>query len=505
MIGNGNMKEKLKKLFFNSNMWMAALAVLLLIVMVFPLGYIAQYIWPSEDDFGLCLWCKHVWEDTGNIWLVIKRAVEYALYYWKEYQGTFSALFLMALQPGIWGDQFYWTGVMLLLVSLVGSTFTLTWVLMVKQAKAPKSIWLILTSLTMFAWLMEVMYMSEVFYWWTGASLYTGFHAWVMWMTALVACIYTDYEAWSPGKRKWLYLMCVVAFFLGGGNFLSALLQVLVLGGYLAAAVMTKRKNKAILAAYFVSALGALLCSVLAPGNSLRIESVVETRISVFEAVWISIRDGLYDIYAWTHLPQVLLFIFIAPFVWTLARSCRLSFRLPLLATILSGGLFLAQYMPCSYSLGGHEPGRIVNVYYWNFYWLILFNLFYWVGWIDRKARERGGKRLEKLAGKQNRWQPFYILAAGLLLVMSVGVTGARESNLGRVYAELLKGRYKMVDEFMKERVAYFELHQGEDVTVEGLPYKSAITYFADLFPDKDHVVNQAVAEYYGVKSVTLE
>lgn len=498
------MREKIKRLFFSSDRWMAVLAVLLLAVLVFPLAYIAQYVWPSNDDFEMSLWCRLAWKETGNVWRVICRAGDYAAYYWGEYQGTFSALFLMALQPGIWGDEFYGTGVLLLIISLLGSTFTLTWVLMVRQGKAPRSVWLILTSLILFFWLMKVMYMPEVFYWWTGASLYTGFHSWVMWMTALTACVYTDYETWRPGKRRWLYLMCAAAVFLGGGNFLSALLQVLVLGGYLVAAVMAGRKNKAILSAFFVSALGALLCSVLAPGNSMRIDSAVDTRISVFEAVWISIRDGLGDIYAWTHLEQVLLFVFLMPFVWRLVRSCSLSFRLPLAATILSGGLYLAQYMPCSYSFGGYEPGRIVNIYYWNYYWLMLFNCFYWTGWIDRKVRERREQKLVRLAERQKRWQPFFILGAGLMLAVIIGADGARSSNLGRVYADLLKGRYKMVDEFMKERTACFEEHQGEAVTVEGLPYKSSITYFSDLFPDKDHQVNRFMAEYYGVESITL-
>jgi hypothetical protein len=60
------------------------------------------------------------------------------------------------------------------------------------------------------------------------------------------------------------------------------------------------------------------------------------------------------------------------------------------------------------------------------------------------------------------------------------------------------------MDEFIEERVAYFEEHQGEDVVVEKVPYESVITYFSDLFPDKDHLVNTTMAEYYGVKSISI-
>lgn len=497
--------KKAKKLIFNSNVWMAVISVFFLAAMFLPLVYIAQYIWPCSDDFEMSLWSKMAFDATGSVFQTVIKALEYALDYWKKYEGTFSSLFLMALQPGIWGDQYYGIGVAVLVVGLVLCTFTLTYVLIVKCARAPKSIWLILTAVPMMAWFMWIVSTEEAFFWWTGASNYVGFHSWVMLMIAVVIGIYRDYDSYSGLKRKLLYLLCFGCFFLGGGNYLSALLLVLVLLGVLAAAIYGRRANRCILACLFVSAMTALLLSVFAPGNSFHMIRDVETDISVLDAICISIRDGIYDIYAWTHIPQFLLFAMVIPFVWTLARGSGCKFRLPLVATILSGGLFLAEYAPISYSYGGFEPGRIINLYYWNYYWLVMFNLFYWIGWIDRKVKERKGKVREYLVQKQNCWQAFYVLVAAVLFVSCLGIRGLRETNPGWVYAELIKGRYRMTDEFMADRIAYFEQHQGEDVVVEEIPYKSVITYFDDLFPDTDHLVNRTMAEYYGVKSITLK
>ncbi len=499
------MKNK-KRIKADSNIWMAVCSVGVLAVTVLPFIYIARYIWPSSDDFEMSLWCKEALDATGNIWQVLKRAVDYAVYKWEVWEGTYSSIFLMALQPGIWGDEYYAIGVIFLIVSLVAAAFTLTYVLMVKQAKAPKSVWLILTSLPIWGWFLWAMYTEEAFFWWTGASNYTGFYSWVMLIIALAACLYTDWEDYGRGKKSLLYLVCVICFLLGGGNYLAGLLQVLTLGGYFAAAVITRKKNKLILGAYTISAAGGLLLSVMAPGNFTHMShDGIRADISVAEAVLIAFRDGFYNIYVWTHVQQVLLFLMLLPFVWTLAKGSGCKFRFPLLATILSGGLFLAEYMPTSYAYGGYEPGRIINLYYWNYYWLILFNLFYWVGWIDRKLRKRCGVQMEKLAKGQNIWQMVYVSAAAVLFLASMGIRGVRETNLGWVYAELLTGKYRMVDEAMAERIAYFEQHQGEDVTVEGIPYKSVITYFGDLFPDTDHLVNRTMAEYYGVKSITLK
>ncbi len=490
----------------DSNFWTAFCALAMLAVTVLPFLLIAGYVWPCSDDFEMGLLCKKTLEETGNFWQVIKSAGEYAAEQWQTWQGTFFSLFLMALQPGIWGDEYYVIGVVLVILSLIVSTFTLTYVLMVKQAKASKALWLILTSMVMWGWLLRVMYTEEAFYWWTGASHYTGFHSWVMLMIALTACIYTDWGAYGSLKKVILYLGCIPCFLLGGGNYVSALLQVMVLAGYFAAAIITKKRNRAILCAYTAAAVGGLLLSVLAPGNFTHMNyDGLRADISVAEAIFIAIRDGLYHIYAWTHVQQVLLFLLLAPFVWTMARRSGCKFRVPLVVMILSGGLYLAEYMPTSYSYGGYEPGRITNLYYWNYHWLILFNLYYWIGWIDRKLRARRGEWLEKLAKRQNFWQGFYVLAALILFFGTMGIHGLRETNLGWVYAELFTGKYAMVDQFMQERVAYFEQHQGEDVAVENIPYKSVITYFGDLFPDADHLVNRTMAEYYGVKSITLK
>lgn len=499
------MKEKMIKLWQSSNIWMAVGSVLLLMSMVVPLVYIAQYIWPSSDDFEMSLWCKQMLDAGGSVWQVIGRAVDYAVYKWKVWQGAFASIFVMALQPGLWGDQYYSVGVAAMIVGLVAAAFLLTYVLMVKQAKAPKSVWLILTALPMWAWFFRVMYTEEAFYWYTGASYYTGFHSWVMLMLALSAYLYMNWDKCGKVKKKLLYLLCFVCFFLGGGNYPSALLQVLVLAGYFMAAVCTRKRSRTILGAYTLSALGGLLLSALAPGNVNHMNNDFQADISAVEAIFIAIRDGLKDIRIWTNPSVIMLFVFLLPFVWTLARSCPCSFRFPLLATVLSGGLFLAEYSPCSYTFGGFPPGRMINLFYWNYYWLLLFNMFYWAGWLDRKAGKKWRSKIDKAAAGQKRWQPLYILLAGIVWLLAVKNCGIENSNFYWLYKEMKNGVYQHVDQFMEERIAYFNEHKGEAVEIEGIPYKSEITFFEDIYPQSNHLVNFNMAEYYGLESITMK
>lgn len=487
------MKSKLIKLWNSSTIITAIGCLFLLAITMIPMIYISQYVWPCADDFEMGLGTKAALEQTGSLWEVLKEAARFAGYKYENWQGTFSAIFLMALQPGIWGDEYYGIGAVIVIVCLLVSVFVLTYVLMRKLAKCTRSVWLILCTLPLWAWLMRVMYTEEAFYWWNGAFYYVGFHSCAMLMTAAALCVWNGWEKYGKLKKAvCLILGGMFCFLLGGGNYVTALMLVLVLGGMALAAALKRKKSKAVLGVYFSCTLAALLVSVAAPGNTAHMNANFQNDISAFEAIGIAIKDGLSNVKDWTNVFVVALYVFLLPFIWQLARGCSLSFRLPVVATILSGGLYLAGYAPISYTFGGYAPGRIVNLYYWNYYWLLLFNIFYWIGWIDTKIRVR-----------QTSLQHIYLCITGVFFLLSIHSTGIENTNLYMMLKDLNGGVFQMADTFQQDRKEYFEAHQGEDVVVERLPYRSEITFFVDLV-SKDHIFNTTMAEYYGVKSISV-
>ena len=481
------------------------LCVAALLLIVIPMTYISKYIWPCSDDFELSLWTKEAFVTTGSLWQVMKRAWDFVVYKYFNWQGAYSSILLMALQPGVWGDEHYWMGVVLIMLSLLIGIYWLSYVLMVKHGKAPKSVWLTITSLVTFAWFLRVMYTEEAFYWWTGASYYTGFYAWGMMIVAAMCTFYTDWSRYGKVRKSFFYIIGVLAcLFVGGGNFPTTMLLLLIAMGLTVFAYIYKKPSFKILLTCVVSTLSALLISVLAPGSTNHMNNDFEADVSAIEAIFISIRDGLNYIASWTNISVIMLYVFLLPFIWQLVRRCGWKFKWPVLVTILSGGLYLAEYAPVSYAFGGFAPGRMINLYYINYFWLMLFNVFYWLGWIDRRLRVKFTDKMNRLEEGRFKWQPIYVCVAGVLFLLSVVRIGITNTNLYWVYLELHNGYYQQVDEFLEDRVAYFEEHQGEDVVVNPVPYQSVITYFGDLFPDKDHLVNTTMAEYYGVKSIDI-
>lgn len=500
------MKQKITGLWQKSNVWTAVLCIAALALVAAPLVYISRYVWPCNDDLLLSVWTKEAWLETGNVFYVLKRAWDFVVYKYMGWQGAYSSILLMALQPDIWGLGFYRAGTVFIFVSLFVGIYWLSYVLMVKHGKAPKSVWLAITSLVTFAWFLRVMYTEEAFYWWTGASYYTGFYSWAMMILAAMCTFYTDWEKYGPKRKCFFYIIGILACaFVGGGNYPTCLMFILIGIGLAVAAYIYKKPAFGIITTYTATVLAGLLVSALAPGNQTHMTNDFDVDISVFEAIFISIRDGLEYIASWTNISVVMLYVFLIPFIWQLARSCGWKFKWPVVVTILSGGLYLAEYAPVSYTFGGYAPGRMINLYYINFYWLILFNAFYWIGWIDRVVRTRKAEQIEKLAKSRHRWQPIYVCVAGVLFLLSTVHVGVTNTNLYWVYLELHHGYYQQVDAFMHERVEYFEQHQGEEVAIEAVPYQSVITYFSDVYPEKDNMFNEGMAEYYGLKSVELK
>lgn len=494
------MKQRFSKIWENSNIWTAALCVAALLFTVIPMMYITRYVWPCADDYVFSRGPHGALMETGNFWGAIKSAWDCVAWNYAEWQGTYSAIFLMALQPGIWGEQYYALGLLFIFVSLYAGVFCLSYIIMVKHGKAPKSVWLTITSLLMFAWLLRVMYPSEAFYWWNGASYYIGYHSWAMLIIAALLCFYCDWHRYGKGRKSFFYITGVlIGLFMGGGNYPTALMLILIMGGLAVSSYIYHKPALRIIIIYALSTLAGLLISVLAPGNTRHMNHDFEHNVSATEAIFISIKDGLRYISDWTNISVVMLFVFLLPFIWQLVKSSGWKFKYPILATILSGGLYLAGFAPVSYAFGGYAPGRMINLYYLNYYFLLLFNVIYWVGWIYNKIEAKN------ICINRRKWQPVYVCIAGVLFLLSVAKTGITNTNLYWVYLELYNGYYTEVDQFMAERIAYFEEHPDEDIIVEPVPYKSVLTYFGDVFPDKEHVANVGVAEYYGLKSISLQ
>ena len=85
----------------------AVFLVSLFIAGLIPIALISRYDYPCADDFGFSAYSHIAWQEDHSIPAVLGGAVRTVAERWYGWQGTFSSIFVMALQPGIWGELFY--------------------------------------------------------------------------------------------------------------------------------------------------------------------------------------------------------------------------------------------------------------------------------------------------------------------------------------------------------------------------------------------------------------
>ena len=84
-------------------------AIAVLIVSIIPMLWISQYLHPFADDYVFGAEVYKIWNETHSFPACVQTAWNVAMTMYHTWQGTYSACFLMALQPGVFGQ--YWLDV----------------------------------------------------------------------------------------------------------------------------------------------------------------------------------------------------------------------------------------------------------------------------------------------------------------------------------------------------------------------------------------------------------
>ena len=211
------MQEKLQK----QEKTLGLIVLFVMLAALVPLYMVADYAHPSVDDYSYGKLTAEAWEQTGSLGSVLATAWERTAYTYETHQGTFVSVFLMRLQPGIFGEDYYFLTTVFLL-----STFLICSILLyyaffkrIFQADRVKS-WLIAGVLSFGA--MEFTHVaSDSFYWYNGGVTYTFFYSMEALLFALLIFMYT---AKKKVVKCLLGVICMLlAVIACGGNYVTSL------------------------------------------------------------------------------------------------------------------------------------------------------------------------------------------------------------------------------------------------------------------------------------------
>ena len=481
---------------------LCGLFVIVFVLQLLPLLLIAPYDAPCADDFGYSYAARHALRSGGNLGDVLRIACETVSDTYVTWQGTYSGLFLMVLQPAIWGEAWYALTPILILTSLIGSVLFLCRALFKGWFRATNAEWLMIGLGWLTLFLQFIPSPVQGIYWYNGAMYYVLFFSFTL---TLAGCALTLVKTQSKrGVAVRIVLGCVLAAVIGGGNYVTALMSALLL--FLATLWLGFRKDsrwRRLLPILLVLAAGFAV-SALAPGNALRQNRVFPEHSTAPQAVLDSLACVMEYAGQWLTAPVLLLYAFLCPVLFSVAKRAPFSFRHPWLAPILGSGLAAAAFCPPLYALGGLGGfERVTNVIYAYFLFVPLFTLFCFCGYLSKKLpvkAERSGMPVYSL-------RQYALLT--MLFVFSCGVLYL--SNFSKFMPTSLSAALSLLDGSAKQYRAEYDARLTvlndisiQRVVLEPFSVKPRVLYFDDGKEDDMYFQNRDMRNYFQKESIVV-
>lgn len=478
---------------------LAVAAVVLLICLCAPLLAVAKYNYPQGDDLGNSAGVRHLVEGGAGLWAILREAAFNASNAWKTWQGSFTACFLMALQPGVFGEGYYQIGTWILLGSLLAAELFLC--RRIFWRSAGKSGCVALWALTAAVQVMFVPYPNETFYWFCGAVYYTFFYSLSLCLCAEALFLLRE----GISARQ----MCVhgalavfLAFAVGGGNLATGLgtavfLAVLVIWGGL------YRKRQVLLICPVLAVyLGSYALNVFAPGNAVR-QAASSMRLPPPYAVWLALYHSFRNCREWLlDVRVILILLVLIPILWKLTGTMKCRFRMPALFTLVAFGVYASQMAPISYVNGSYGPIRMVDIFWYGSILLFVIVEAYWLGWL--RTRE---KIVDRLAGVRRFCRThFGVLQLGLLILWGAAVLGGNRMECSSyiAYRALNNGYAQAFAAEQEERLAILRDDSLDEVWLKRIENRAEPLFYCDISAEGGYF-NIAMADYYGKSGVNLK
>lgn len=515
----GETKEKVR-----SGYRTAYYITLFIVILSFvPLLFVSKYNHMSADDYSYGLNTHKVWQETGSVTATVKAAADTVSSYYKSWQGTFTSIFFMALQPGIFGEQYYPIGAVMLICLFAVSFYFSVHSMLTRLLHADKYQAGILTLVMLFVCTQWMQAPVQAFYFYNAGVHYILMFSVMLLGIALQLVLAT-------GARRWMastVAATLAAFLVGGGNYVTAFFYMLVTGTILFFSMISfvrnqkasgnvgvtetmrqgsrkKKKQVCLQCIPFLAFLISFAISALAPGNTVRGDKFEE--VTPLHTIGLSFQSSIQWCNVWTTLSIVCVFIFLLPLVFRLVQDADFSFPLPGLAVVYAYCLFAAMYAPTCYIFGSSGPGRCKNIYRMVYYLMLLFDMIYVAGYINYRLRFSGSadviKKVEDYFTK-HIWKPFATTIAAFLFLIVLTDDWSSYASLSAIQSVMTK-EAQLYHVQSLEREQLLKTTKAECVEVPDTSTKPNLLFFDDITTDSSDWRNLYMAKWYEKKEVIL-
>ncbi|MEY8521397.1 DUF6056 family protein [Lachnospiraceae bacterium 38-10] len=468
--------------------------LIFLVMALIPLFVIAHFNYPCSDDFAFADALYRGISSGSSCKVVVQGAWEEFVQFYTGWQGRYFDNILSNFGFGIAVPQYYFSGAYLVLILFLTASSIFVRRITYRVCKWDSDGSWIFTMLVIAMQVLYVPYPSEGFYWYVGATMYTIAYSLLLLLGIALICFYSCER--SGGRFLPGTVATFLTFMIGGSNYATGLLTAELL--VLAFLWMLMRKKKCLFLG--IVSVEYLICFVyfnaLAPSNAGRMGAVES--LGVIGSILASLKQGAVFLKEWFRLP--VLFFLVAVLVLGAYQVSRMdfSFRLPCLVTVISFGLFCSMMTPPFFAGATWGPGRLINLIYFSYYFLLAGNLLYWTGWASHKY-----EKFCSFTQKEIKVLPV-VLCFLVSLVICLKIYGLQSTNSSSALLSLAKGEAAL---YLGENEARWEIYEDDAVKnaeVEDFSVKPYVLYHDDITEDETDWRNSAVANFFGKDSVRL-
>ncbi|MCR4926907.1 MAG: DUF6056 family protein [Lachnospiraceae bacterium] len=490
------------------------LLITVFVLALIPLYIIGFYDHPSVDDYFYGMETSAAWRETHSASAVFDAAFRETITTYNEWQGTYAAIFLMRLQPSVWGEKYYVIAPFFLITTFTIAMLIFFYVLLTRWFKAEGRPALAISLCITFCAMQFTHMPADSFYWYNGSIYYTFFFSLMLAMYTLITLsIHSEKMA---VRIISVFFAALIGVVIGGGNFVTALFSTFTLFLFFLYYIYKKNVRVAVSLGFILLLAGASFAfSIFAPGNAVR-QASVGGSTGVFKALVYSIAYGGYNIASATTVPVFILWILLMPVFYRIASRISFSFKRPLLFALFTFAVFCSQGTPVFYAQGLKMPYRIMNIIYFCYYIFMPINLIYFMGYLHNRFKGRLFERLMTLPfEKAKAGKVFFLGCLAIFSVCCVGLVNVEQSeDGGAVFTNipmsvsatisLLNGDAKKYDAEMNARAEYLLGTDETDIVLEPLSATPEVLFHSDITPDPYHWKNIHLCMFYNKYMIRL-
>lgn len=471
------------------------LAAGFLVFVLLPLFVIAHFNYPCNDDFAYAGAIYTGIKNGNGFWEIVSGCWKIAMQYYHGWQGRYFDDIVSAFGIGIAIPQYYFLGTYLTLIlfAVANVCFIITVIHKVCRLDLPVS-WILAVLITAMQ-ILYVPYPAEAFYWYVGATGYTMAYALLLFLGVSLLCF--SLAKTKKGRILHGVFAVLLTAMVGGSNYSTGLLTAEILAIVCILMLLQKKRCRFLL---FILA-EYLVCFVkfnaLSAGNHARMGNVES--LGIARSILASLQRGGVFLKEWFHLPTA--FLLAVVFLLGASQMAKLnfSFRLPMLLTAISFGLFSSMMTPPFFAGATWGPGRLINLVYFSYYFLLAGNLLYWTGWAAYRYEKC------KLFFRKERKALPVLLCFFVFLTACLKIYGLQSTSSSSALLSLLKGEASQYLAENELRWAIYTDDSIKDAEVEDFSVKPYVLYYDDIVEDETDWRNYTVASFFGKNSIRIK